>query len=1790
MLLQTRIKHIITMKRIAFILSFALLLLAAASCGSGASGDSVASYSKEIRVDDPVTIRLFDAFSLKDGDQALEVAKKAISVSPKVDFDVQVVDAQTLCIIPKEPLAYNTTYKVSADFGKMAGVSGGRQTFEVTTLAPVLLFDYSKLTGYSGIDDRYQIELVVTSPESLDGQYLEGGFSVKGADASVAWVHAEDGRTHTATIGNIAAGERKSALELVHKWPQYAAEGSRRYEIPAKGQFVVVESEVKADPYAYEIAFSAALDPKQDLQSLVSMPGAGKLSFIVKENVLRIVPATKAQEKQFLSISKSIRSVKGQKLDTDFERTFEIPSGEPMVRFITRGSVLPSSGDMNLPFQAINYGKARVRVKRIYENNVLQFLQDNGLNDSYCYTENVARVVLDTTLVLGETNSAKLRNLNTYGLHLADLVKMERGAIYRIELRGAEPLAEFDDDHYESDYYFGSYDDYENRVRNILVSDLSVIAKGSDKGDYTVFVTDILSARPVSGAKVVLYNAVNQVVGEGSTSSDGRFSCKVADDKVRTVIVSKGNDKSYLSMASGASVSMSSFDVDGNASRKGQKGFIFGERGVWRPGDDIHLTFISMLDEGVLPAGHPVTAVLSNPQGQTISTLVNNTGYDGMYSFTFTTSPDAPTGNWEVAVTAGGQTWYKTVKVETVKPNNIVIDLKLNDKPAVPAKAVRGDIAARWLVGNPAKDLETRVEVDLSRGRTSFDGYKGYVFEDRSRSFSGESKELYKGKTDGMGLLAFNASLGQLGRVPGMLTALFTTRVFEKGGDFSIDRFTTTVSPYDTYVGLYVPEQESAWGESFLDKAKTNTFKLAAVGANGKPVSQTVKVGVEIYKMGWSWWWSSSYEGLASYAKDSFNEPYKEMSVTLTGGAGEFKLDLSKEDSGFYFIRVTDLAGGHAASAVTMVRNSYESAADANSDAAIRLPMSINKEKFSVGETAQLTIPSTSGARALVSIEKGERVIKTFWVDCKGEKTDIAIPVESGMAPNVYATVSLIQPYNNADNDAPIRLFGVQRILVEEGATHLKPVIDIAGEIQPEKEVSFSVKEQDGRPMSYVVALVDEGLLSLTRFKTPDPWKSFYATEALGVRTWDLYDLVIGAYGARMEQLFAIGGDGEGDAPVSPNTQAERFKPVSMFLGPFTVKAKSTGKHTVKLPQYIGQLRAMVIATDGQAMGSAEKNVMVTKPVMVKATLPRVIGTDEEVVLPVTVFTNKDGIGNVSVEVKAEGALSVVGSSTASVNAAKAGEQLVYFTLKGSDLAGIGKIRTVAKSSGDSSAEDLEIDIREPNPRTTNSVVKLVEGGKSVKLPFALAGRPGTNEVNVEASTIPPIDLEYRLGYLIAYPHGCLEQTTSSAFPQLYLGDLMDLKAEDRTKIEKNVKATINRLSLFAIPSGGMTYWPGMSAYQGASVWATIYATHFMIEAQKAGYAVPAQLRKSNLNFLKTVASGKSYDADSRAYACYVLALAGTPDRGDMNRLREDLAKLPESSALLLAGAYVLDGKKDVARNVLQGKKAAAAGYDRFSANFDSEERVYAIAAMVHSAVGDKAAAFKDVEKLSSWLNDRKHYMSTQSTSWALRAVADYMKNNAADGLNVSVKAGHSSSTLKGNKAIAQGSLDAGNGSSLDLEISNSAKAPVYVVVSSTGVPEKGEEVARADGLQLSVKYTLPDGTPIDPSQIEQGTDFLVYTYITNTSSTTDYTNLALTQIFPSGWEIHVDRIEGFYQDFRDDRIYSYLYQGRNSTSYLKTRVTATYKGRFYLPSVVCEAMYDNTVGASVPGRWVEVK
>lgn len=1773
------------MKRIFSICTvLALMLFTAVSCSLSQGGkDYAAEVSTEIKADDVITIRLGEDVP----ESAVARLKDNISISPKVDFTVDLIDGQCICINPKEKLEYNATYKVSANVGKIMGEKSKVCNYQVSTLPPMIIFDFGKLTLAQDKDDLFYIEVGLTSSEPLDEKYLENGISVA-KKSPVIWSHGEDGKSHKFIVESIVPQEKSSLLTITYNLPQYGAEGARSFTVPAKGEFAIVEAQMLRSPYRIELTFSGRLKKEQAFRELVTVPGGGKLRFSAEKNLLTVYPTVEAKSHQSVSVSKLIASDKGNTLNDDWDRTFNVPTDKPMIKFMSKGSILPLSGDCNLYFQAVNYQKASVRIKQIYENNVLQYFQENSFADIYSYTGNVARTIIDTTFVLGDVNSGKLSNICEYGLNVADLVNIQRGAIYRIEIRGDDPLVEFDEGYLSSSYYYGSYDDYKDRALNILVSDLSAIVKSSESGDYTIFVNNIITAAPVPGAKVQAFNNVNQPIAEGTTGGDGKFVCKVEGDHIKTVIVSKGEDRSYITVSGTSPISLSNFDVAGQSVSGGQKGYIFGERGVWRPGDDIYLTFMCLLEDGVLPANHPVTATLRNPQGQAISSQTSVNGCNGMYAFKFKTDPNAPTGNWEVEVRSGGQLYYKRVKIESVKPNNILINLSLNDKPAIPAKNIQGTIDAKWLIGTPAKELAAKVEMTLSRGNTSFDNYKGYVFEDRSREFLSETKEIYSGKTSESGRAMFNTSLGKRVSVPGMMNATFTTRIFEKSGDFSIDHCSAKISPYDTYIGIYAKESENMWGEMFLDREKINTVKLAAVDLKGSP--KNAKVGVEIYKMGWNWWWSSSYSGLASYAKDSYNEPYKTFNVNITNGSGEFRLDLTSEQNGYYFIRVADTVGGHATSKVFLVSTAYDYYTNGAQESAAKLEMALDKDKYAVGETANIAIPSANGARVLVSLEKADRVINSFWVECKGDKTVIPVQIESGMSPNIYASFTLIQPYNRTDNDAPIRMFGVQRIDVEDASSHLYPVIDIADEVKPESEVTFKVSEKNGRTMSYVVALVDEGLLSLTRYKTPDPWNVFNATEALAVDTRDLYGLIIGAYGARMERLFAIGGDGENEETIS-NTKAERFKPVSMFLGPFTVKAKGRESHTVKLPQYIGKLRVMVIATDGRALGSVDKSLSVTKPLMVQATLPRVIGTDEEVMLPVTLFATKPDLGEVTVDIETNNMFSIIGGSAQKVKISKDGDEVVYFALKAPSLEGVATLTANAKCKADKASTTIEIDVRNPNPLTSNAKCVVLGPKKIEKISFPLAGRAGTNKAFVEASTIPPVDLSNRLEYLSGYPHGCIEQTVSAVFPKLYIGNVMALDDEQKASYEECIKAAISKLPSFAVNGGGFTYWPGTSAYAGANVWGSIYATHFMIEAEAKGYAVPINLKKSGIRYLKTIASGKSYDAQSRCYACYVLSLSGAAPRSDMNRMREDIAKYPSEAGWLLAAAYALDGKRDVAKSVLSEFGRRVSGQDNpFSSNFGSPDREKAIAAMTYKRLGDKTGAFKCVEDLSKSLNDRSHWMSTQSIAWALNAVADYAAEYAAGGVNVAVKSGSDKVTLKDKGSLVRKALNCGGSSALEVEVENKTDAPTYIVLSSTGIPEKGAEVAISNGLRLAVTYVAADGTEINPYDIGQATDFTVNAYVTNLNASVNYTNLVLSTVLPSGWEIRSERTGDMYQDIRDDRVYSYFDLAASATKVVKIRCTATYAGRYYLPSITCSAMYDETINAATTGGWAVVR
>jgi uncharacterized protein YfaS (alpha-2-macroglobulin family) len=812
-------------------------------------------------------------------------------------------------------------------------------------------------------------------------------------------------------------------------------------------------------------------------------------------------------------------------------------------------------------------------------------------------------------------------------------------------------------------------------------------------------------------------------------------------------------------------------------------------------------------------------------------------------------------------------------------------------------------------------------------------------------------------------------------------------------------------------------------------------------------------------------------------------------------------------------------------------------------------------------------------------------------------QTDVKFKADASMAPNVYATVSLLQPHSQTINDLPIRMYGSIPVFVEDKNTVLKPVLNIAGSIRPEQNVSFTISEQNGKEMTYCVAIVDEGLLDLTRFKTPDPHDAFYAREALGVKSFDLYDYVIGAWGGDLERILTIGGDNE--AGPGKQKTANRFKPVVKFIGPFHLNSNSTHKQTFTLPSYIGSVRAMVVAAHDGSYGATEKTVTVKKPLMMLATLPRVLGPGETIKLPVTVFAMENNIKKVNVSLQSNPYLEVIGGNAQTVTFSETGEQMIYFDVRVKPNVGIGKVKLLAGSGAEKADYEVELDIRNPNPPVTRVTEMTLSAGQQWKTTASPIGVAATSTAVLEISSLPSMNLQKRLNYLIEYPHGCVEQTTSAVFPQLVLNQLTDLDDFKKAQVDRNIKAGIARLQNFQRPDGGFSYWPGGGE---SDEWGSNYAGHFLVEAQNNGYLVSDYMLQNWKNFQRGRANswvpstGNFYGGDlTQAYRLYSLALAKAPELGAMNRLKEFKYISPEAK-WRLAAAYKLTGQDNAALDLISGMPTSFDVRTSPGFTYGSDTRDEAMVLETLTLLGKKAKAEELLRSICAKLS-QDYWYSTQTTAYSLIAIAKYCGKNPSgakiiatgtvDGKNIDV---NSSSYIKQLPILFT------KGSS-NVVITNKGNNTLYVRMVTQGQPLAGDSIKinnNASVLNMNVSYVNQNGTAIDINKLTQSTDFVAKVVITNPGRRGNYSQMALSQIFPSGWEILNARLfdgEGAfksssstYQDIRDDRVYTYFDIGINQTYIYYVQLNASYLGRFFLPGTYCEAMYDNSITAGGNG------
>ena len=1777
-----------------------------------------------------------------------EISSDIISIKPFVNGKVKTVNKHAFVFIPDENLDANTEYTVTLKLNeiyKEISQDFKNYTFQFKTITPNFSIQTESLQSYS---KEYQyLEGVVKSADiiSLIDVKKVIKASQKGKSTKIVWNESyQESKVFEFKIDSIKRFVEDSKLEV--NWNgkpiNSDSKGENEILIPGKNNFKVVSVKVNNTNEQYiSINFSDALKKQQNFDGLVTIKNVKKPRFILNGNELKVFSSTKFQGNLLVSVFQGIQNSEEYKLKSNFTETITFQQKKPQIRAISNGTILPNSKDLKFNFEAINVKEVDVRIIKIYEDNVLQFLQEYNINSNNDHAiKRVGRRVAKQTITLIEGTEKNTQKWKSYSVDISKMVATEPGAIYRIELdfnrnqtfynctENKTSSTDFDDENdnlsnvedeeereelywdnklyrYKNYSYNWRQRDnpcndayyYDSRMisQNLLASNLGIIAKKGTNNDYFFAVTNILNTKPEAGATIKLFNFQQQEILSTKTDSEG-FANINSNKNAAFAIVSKGNNKGYVKLLDGNSLSLSKFNVAGSKTQKGLKGFIYGERGVWRPGDSIHLTFVLNDADNKLPKNHPVKLEVTDPSGKLVFKKVASENLNNFYKFKVTTSQEAKTGNYSAKVSVGGAKFYNTLKVETVKPNRLKIKVDFDDEILTSKKPINGTLDVKWLHGTPAKKLKAEIKAKVSASNYSFKNYKEYVFSDPSRKFSSEEINIFEGKLDVNGIAKINSKLKVGKNAPGMLNVQFLVRAFENGGDFSLDAFTKKYAPFNSFVGLKSPKG-NRYGSFFTDE--NQTFSIATVDENGKPV-QRDEIEVRLYQIQWRWWWSSSEDNLSRYTSSSYKRPYKTIKIsTNSKGKGSFKLNIPNEDRGRFLIRVIDKKSGHSTGRTAyFYKNWWQNSSSGDKEAAKMLVFSADKEKYNVGETAKITFPSGNEGRALISIENGTKVLETKWVKTQKGTTSVEIPINKSMAPNVFVNISLLQPHQVSENDLPLRLFGVIPILVEDKNTKLEPQILMLDELQPEKEFTVKVSEKNNKAMTYTLAVVEEGLLDLTRFKTPNAYTTFYAREALGVKTWDIFDDVIGAYSGSVDQVFAIGGDGS--LSKGKNRKANRFKPVVKYLGPFFLSKGKTKTHKITLPNYIGSVRTMVIAGDikNEAFGNAEKAVPVKKPLMVLATLPRKLSPKEKVTLPIAVFAMDKKVKNVKIQVKTSNGISVVGSKTQNINFTKPDEKMVYFELDVLKANGINTVEIIASGNGEKSTYKVELDVVNPNPITSKIIDKNIEGKQTQTITFNTFGVEDSNTAILELSTIPSINFTGRLEYLIRYPHGCVEQTTSSVFPQLFLNDLFDLTSDKKQEIQHNIEKGIKRLGNFQKANGGLSYWMGEGRI---SDWGTSYAGHFLLEAAKKGFVLPLTFKSNFIRYQKEAARNwrpnyNRYTRDlSQAYRLYTLALAGSPDLSAMNRLRE-FKQISNDAKWRLAATYALVGQKEASKEIIQKANLNFSGYNYYNYGSVTRNRAMALETMLLTNSKEVKNTAKSIAKdLSS-----NNWMSTQSTAFSLLSIGKMVVKNGGKAINVNFSSNGKSEHLKTSSSMIQRTINVKKGQNI-IKLKNNENNIVFARVLNSGKLPLGDEILENRGLSVAVKYVDLKGKTININQLKQGQDFVAKITVSNPKNET-VKDIALTQIFPSGWEIVNTRFTDFgssvksevrYTDIKDDRVNFYFdlnYQRKKpETKTFTVLLNAAYLGKYYLPGVQVEAMYDNDYLVRTKGKWIKI-
>ncbi|MEQ8469812.1 MAG: MG2 domain-containing protein [Marinoscillum sp.] len=1738
-------------------------------------------------------------------DQINQPIDNPFSFNPEIKGKANWVSRRKIVFTPNDPLPTRTNYTGKIDLTQVPG------EFVVKEIPLKFYIEGQEILTFTGdlqllnptdpqnlvYQGKVSFALPVTLEAIKEGSRLESSSIIWNQESETSFSFTSAPIKRQSGSENYLFSIDKSVLELSESL-------ERVVEIVPLNKLEVsaFEKDEQGKSPKLMIKFSDQLDINQKLDGFLSVSPDVDFKLQKLGKYLILDGDFRFGNEYTVNIAKGVKSKWTTTTDKAFTKTIKFADIAPQVEFASNGLFMPTSNKKNLQFLTTNLKRVHVEVKKVFGENVEQFFRNENLksgknrNDEFnnTYVSSVGAIIYNQTLEISdEKNKWLLHNLS-----LDNVLKEFNNGLYliRINFNPQDVLVPLEGD--ELSYIQKNGQIY----KPVTISDIGLLAKREGQDVYQIYTTDLKTGEPMSGVDVTISRYDESY--SKTTDSEGRTSI-TASSYIQLIKATKNGQTSIIKPYE-MQWNTSGFDVSGLSQYEMEtRAFIYTERGVYRPGDSVNLSCIIRYENRSGGNNIPAYFKLYNPEGTLVMESTQKNARDGFYNFTFGTEQNDPTGNWNVQINVGNKYFYHDLKVETVVANKLKVKVTPDMLTLLPEnKQLKFEVESRYLFGASASGLPYETEVEIYDLPSAFPKYAEYSFFNQNVEFQDIKTKIQSGNLNEDGKANITWNIPSLKQAPSPLKVKLNATIQEEGGRPNNSWAYVDLHPFPHYVGI----------KNDYSYAKLNVkqdIPVILVDHKGEAVKGKEMV-YRIYRNSKYWWYQyDSYRDFKlRYKSDQHSYLVEEGTITSAMPFGS--VPFQPTQSGQYLIEVQDASTnlGHTSS-IFMSAYPYGGVPSGDENAGT-LSLRSDKESYQVGDEAIVTFPSPRKGNILLTVEQGNDILISQWVKPKDqEEMQVRVKIAKSMAPNVYVTITVLQDHAQTVNDRPIRMFGILPLSIVDPDTKQELIISMPDELLPEQEFDININTLNGKQTQLTVAVVDEGLLDLTGFRTPNPWKEFYKKVRLDVETFDLFGFVIGANADDVFKTFSIGGDMDyRESQVDPFEKKKRFKPVCMFEGPLMTDQNGKAKVSFKMPNYVGSVRVMVVSASENAYGSAEKTVPVRSDLIIQPTIPRALKPGDEFTIPVNVFATKENVGTVDIALSTEGPLEIIGQSTIKHTFNGVEDQLFQFKVKVKEAVGQGKIVITGKGKTAQSSFEADVPVSPSASRIYQSEEKIIKPGETISFGLPRVGLDGTNNARLKLAAFPNMDFMHRLDYLIRYPYGCIEQTTSSVFPQLALKTLFANDEKRKKEIDKNINAGIDRLRMFQLSDGGFSYWPGGNS---ASEWGSNYAGQFLIEARKKGYVVPDLMYDGIVRYLERQTRQGSKDPQylmTRVNRCFVLALANKAPISEMNLLKQNnYEEMSSVQKWMLVTAYKLAGAEDKVSGLANNISKTVEDYQEFGNTYGSTNRDLGIilrCLVTLDRSEDASLMAKEIAKVLSG----HYWYSTQTTGQMLLGIGsyfDYAGISATDDLIIEGVVELPNGKTETIKSVDDYQLyiNEGYGQEMKVTLSSTVKAKqLYATLSSNGVPLKENVAEQNKNIQLTVDWFNEDGESIDITSVKQGSTFYGRYRVFNKSVVSSIEEVALVQILPSGWEIENTRLSGEiesswmagwitgkeeYLDIRDDRIMWFFDLGKTKLDFV-VKINAITNGQYIMPGARCEAMYNNDYVATKPGKVVIVE